>query len=154
MTAHHSRFQIVWPLRGVPTSLRRFISRVYLGWHRNAGFRYDDIECWPISQAHLQGWNDMNATLFAEETTSFICKHLDKLPPVVSDWQQCQQPRCSHYCAGKCCNSGRLTASAPCPFDATELPLEDAKIAYFDDDAPGLNPLWPSLHRQRLPKKG
>jgi hypothetical protein len=81
-------------------------------------------------------------------TKSVICKQLDKLPPVVSDWQQlCQQPRCSHYCAGECCNSGRQSASAPCPFDGKELPLVDAEEMYADF-------LKPSMVTRPLPKKG
>jgi hypothetical protein len=72
------------------------------------------------------------------------CKHLPELPPVVSDWQQsCQQPRCPHYCQGECRNSGRQRASAACPFDGKELPLEDAAIAD-----------GPSLTIRGVPQKG
>ena len=86
----------------------------------------------------------MVTTLFTGHTKTFICKQLDKLPPVVSDWQQCQQPRCSHYCDGECCNSRRQSATAPCPLDGKELPLVDAEAVYFVD-ADFLQP---------LPKKG
>ena len=92
----------------------------------------------------------MVTTLSTGPTKTFICKQLDKLPPVVSDWQQCQQPRCSHYCAGECCNSGRTSASAPCPFDHKELPLVDAEDVYIDD----ASPLQPSVAARPLPKKG
>ncbi len=88
---------------------------------------------------------------FTEPTKTFICKQLAQLPPVVSDWQQsCQQPRCSHFCAGECCNSGRPSASAPCPFDGKELPLVDAEDVY-SDDAGFLEP-WLAI--PPLPKKG
>jgi hypothetical protein len=71
----------------------------------------------------------MVTTLFTRYTTTFICKQLSKLPPVVSDWQQtCKQPRCSHFCDGECCNPGRQSASASCPFDGKELPLVDADL--------------------------
>jgi hypothetical protein len=76
----------------------------------------------------------MVATIFIRHTKTFICKKLDKLPPVVSDWQQCQQPQCSHYFDGECCNSGRQSASAPCPFDGKKLSLVDAGAVDFDDD--------------------
>lgn len=76
-------------------------------------------------------------------TKTFICKQLDKVPPVVSDWQQCQQPQCSHYCAGECWHKGRQSASAPCPFDGKELPLVDSESVYFDEN-----------FLQPLPKKG
>lgn len=76
----------------------------------------------------------MVTTLFAGNTKTVICKQLSKLPPVMSDWQQsCQQPRCSHYCAGECCISSRQSASAPCPFDGKELPLVDAEDVCFED---------------------
>jgi hypothetical protein len=74
----------------------------------------------------------MTTSLLSNDRHTLICKHLRALPPVVSDWQQsCQQPRCPHYCQGACCNPGRHAASAPCPFDGTELPLEDAEPAAF-----------------------
>ena len=93
----------------------------------------------------------MVTTLCPEPTKTFICKQLDKLPPVVSDWQQsCQQPRCSHYCAGECCNSGRQSASAPCPFDGKELPLVDAEEVYSD----AADSLEPSVVTRTLPQKG
>jgi hypothetical protein len=77
----------------------------------------------------------MATTLFIGHTATFICKQLSKLPLVVSEWQQsCKQPRCSHYCDGMCCNPGRLSASAPCPFDGKEFPLVEAEAVYFDDD--------------------
>ena len=77
----------------------------------------------------------MVTPLFTGYTKTFICKQLDKLPPVVSEWQQfCKQPRCSHYCAGECCNSGRQSPSAPCPFDGKKLSLVDAGAVDFDDD--------------------
>ena len=66
-----------------------------------------------------------------------------KLPPVVSDWQQCQQPRCSHYFAGECCNSDRPSASAPCRFDGRYQGM-------YSDDADFLEP---SVATQPLPKK-
>jgi hypothetical protein len=95
-------------------------------------------------QSHLQGGNKMVTTLCSGRTKTFICKQLAKLPPVVNDWQQCQQPQCPHYCNGECCNSPRQSASAPCPFDGKELPLVDAEDVYFvDDDL-----------LQPLPKKG
>jgi hypothetical protein len=76
-------------------------------------------------------------------TNTLICKHLPALPPVVSDWQQeCHQPRCPYYCLGEC--TRRQLASAPCPFDGKELPLEDA--ATFEDG--------PSLTIRCVPKKG
>jgi hypothetical protein len=76
----------------------------------------------------------MVPTLFAGHTKTFFCKQLSKLPPVVSDWQQsCKQPRCSHYCDGKCCNPGRSSVFASCPFDGKELPLVDSDSVYFDD---------------------
>jgi hypothetical protein len=74
----------------------------------------------------------MATTLLTEGNKTFICKQLDRLPPVVSEWQQCQQPRCSHYCDGECCNSGRQSASAPCPFDGKELLLVDAEAVSSD----------------------
>jgi hypothetical protein len=93
----------------------------------------------------------MVTTRFTGPTKTFICKQLDKLPPVVSDWQQsCQQPRCSHYCDGECCNSGRPSASAPCPFDGKELPLVEAEAGYSDD----AEFLEPSAATRLLPKKG
>lgn len=70
----------------------------------------------------------MVTTLFTGDMKTFICKQLSKLPPVVGEWQQsCTQPRCSHYCDGECCNSGRQSASAPCPFDGKELLLVDSE---------------------------
>jgi hypothetical protein len=64
----------------------------------------------------------MTARPLTNDAHALICKHLPKLPPVVSDWQQsCQQPRCTHYCQGECCHPGRHAASAPCPFDSREL---------------------------------
>jgi hypothetical protein len=92
----------------------------------------------------------MVTTLFDRNTNTFICKQLDKLPPVVSDWQSCQQPRCSHYCAGECCDSGRQLALAPCPFDGKELLLVDAEAVYSDD----ASLLQPWLATPALPKKG
>ncbi len=89
----------------------------------------------------------MVTTLFTGNTKTFICKQLDRLPSVVSDWQQsCKQPQCPHYCDGKCCNPGRqsVSVSAPCPFDGKELPLVDAEATYFVDDD----------FLQSLPKKG
>lgn len=75
-------------------------------------------------------------------TLTFICKQLSNLPPVVSDWQQtCQQPCCPHFCDGECCNPGRHSQFAPCPFDGKDLPLEDVD----SDD-------W--LTTRPLPKKG
>jgi hypothetical protein len=69
----------------------------------------------------------MTANVLTGDTHTLICKHLAQLPPVVSEWQQsCLQPRCPHYCQGECCNPGRHCASAACPFDGVELPLEDA----------------------------
>lgn len=62
------------------------------------------------------------------QSTSFICKHLGKLPPVVSDWQQsCKEPHCSHFCDGECGNASRHSASAACPFDDKELLLVDSE---------------------------
>jgi len=73
----------------------------------------------------------MTTSLLTNNTHTLICKQLSKLPPIVSDWQQsCQQPRCSHYCDGECCNESRQTAYAPCPFDGKELLLEDADAAH------------------------
>jgi carbon storage regulator CsrA len=70
-------------------------------------------------------------------TPSYICKKLDNLPPIVSEWQQsCKQPQCSHYCDGECRNSGRQSASAPCPFDGNELLLVDSEAVYSDDASP------------------
>jgi hypothetical protein len=74
----------------------------------------------------------MTTSLRTNDTHTLICKHLSELPPVVSDWQlSCQQPRCPHHCQGACGNPGRQAASAPCPFDGKELPLEDAGPAAF-----------------------
>jgi hypothetical protein len=82
-------------------------------------------------KTHSQGGNEMTTGVLTNGTHIIICKHLPSLPPVVSDWQQsCQQPRCPHYCQGECCNPGRQTASAPCPFDGRELLLEDAEPAH------------------------
>jgi len=93
----------------------------------------------------------MVATLFTGDTKTFICKQLSKLPPVVSDWQQsCKQPRCSHYCDGKCCNPGRQSASAPCPFDGKELLLVDAEPVNSND----ASPFQPCLATPAVPKKG
>jgi hypothetical protein len=75
----------------------------------------------------------MVTTLFTGRTKAFICKQMSKLPPVVSDWQQCQQPQCSHYCDGMCSNPSRQSASARCPFDDMELPLVDAESVDSDD---------------------
>lgn len=71
---------------------------------------------------------------------AFVCKQMRNLPPVVSEWQQtCKQPRCSHFCAGECCNPGRAEADAPCPFDGMELPLEDATpLPAGGDDRDGI----------------
>src|SRR5689334_18479112 len=89
----------------------------------------------PPLRCHAKGGNEMVTTPLVGNTKHFICKQLDKLPPVVNDWQQCcQQPRCSHYCDGKCYNPGRTSASAPCPFDGKELLLVDAKYVDFDND--------------------
>jgi hypothetical protein len=86
----------------------------------------------------------MTLNLVMHGRRPLVCKHLSELPPVVSDWQQsCQQPRCPHYRLGECCNSGRLSASAPCPFDSKELLLEDAGV----DDGP-----WATV--PGVPKKG
>jgi len=72
----------------------------------------------------------MTTDLLANDRHVLTCKHLPDLPPVVSDWQQsCEQPRCPYYCQGECCNPSRQLASAPCPFDGEELPLEDAEPA-------------------------
>jgi hypothetical protein len=96
-------------------------------------------------KTHSQGGNEMTMSLLANDTHTLICKHLPSLPPVVTDWQQsCQQPRCPHYCQGKCRNPGRQWASAACPFDGEELLLEDAAAA---DDSP-------SLTDRGVPKKG
>jgi hypothetical protein len=93
----------------------------------------------------------MTTSLLAATTHALVCKHLAELPPVVSDWQQsCQQPRCPHYCQGGCCNPHRQWASAPCPFDDTELLLEDAEPAYADDATEGSH----SWETRGLPKKG
>jgi hypothetical protein len=89
----------------------------------------------------------MVTTLFTAPTKTFTCKQLDRLPPVVTDWQQCQQPRCSHYCAGECCNSGRQSVSAPCPFDGKKLPLVDAGAVFTDFSES-------SVATRPLPKKG
>ena len=88
----------------------------------------------------------MTTSLLTNDTHALICKHLNELPPVVCDWQQsCQRPRCPHYRRGECCNPARLEASAPCPFDGRELPLEDT------DDALEDRPSWTT---RELPKKG
>lgn len=72
------------------------------------------------------------------EDKTFICKKLDQLPPITSEWQQsCKQPKCSHYCNGECCNPGRSSVSSPCPFDGKELPLTDAEDANFVEDTTG-----------------
>ena len=93
----------------------------------------------------------MATTFFTGPTRTFICKQLDKLPPVVSDWQQsCQQPRCTHFCAGECCNPGRTSALAPCPFDGKELLLVDAEFVYSEDACS----LQVSLATRPLPQKG
>ena len=77
-------------------------------------------------------------------TKTFICKQLETLPPIVSEWQRCKEPECRHYCEGECWHEGRQAASAPCPFDGRELPLVDAEYVDFDDDD----------FLQPLPKKG
>ena len=83
-------------------------------------------------------------------TKTFICKQLEKLPPVVSDWQQsCQQPQCSHFCEGECDDTGRQSASAPCPFDGKDLPMMDSESVFFHE-----NVLQPWLAATPLPKKG
>lgn len=70
----------------------------------------------------------MATNLSTGGTRTFACKQLSNLPPVVSDGQQsCKQPQCSHYCNGECCNPGRTSAFAPCPFDGKELPLVEAE---------------------------
>jgi len=83
----------------------------------------------------------MATSLLTKNT--LICKYLPELPPVVSDGQQsCQQPRCPHFCQGECCDPGRQSGSAPCPFDGMELPLEDAESAYAADATVEDTPLW------------
>ena len=97
----------------------------------------------------------MVTTLYDGHTKNLVCKHLSKLPPVVSDWQQsCQQPQCSHYCKGECCHPGRQSASAPCPFDDKELLLEDAESLNFQDDLPDASPFQLWLATPAVPKKG
>ena len=94
----------------------------------------------------------MTTSVLLNDTHILICKQLPELPPVVSDWQQsCQQPRCSHYCDGECCNASRQTASAPCPFDGKELLLEDTDAAHADDATVEDAPSWAT---RALPKKG
>jgi hypothetical protein len=96
-------------------------------------------------KTHSQGGNEMTVTFLTNDTHTLICKHLAGLPPVLSDWQQsCQQPRCPHYCQGECCDPGRQSASAPCPFDGKELLLEDAAAV---EDRP-----WLTI--RSVPKKG
>ena len=69
----------------------------------------------------------MATTFFTGHRKTFTCKQLSQLPPVVCDGQQsCMQPRCQHYCEGTCCNPGRQSASASCPFDGKELLLTEA----------------------------
>jgi len=75
----------------------------------------------------------MATTLLTGRPKTFICKQLDRLPPVVSEWQRCQQPRCAHFCDGECRHSGRQSASAPCPFDGKVLPLVDAECLCFNE---------------------
>lgn len=80
----------------------------------------------------------MAATLSLECTKPSRCKHLHKLPPVVSDWQQtCMQPNCAHYCGGQCFNPGRQSACAKCFFDDRELLLQEAEFANLDDATAG-----------------
>ena len=96
----------------------------------------------------------MVTTLSTGHMKTFMCKQLAKLPPVVSDWQQsCQQPRCSHYCGGECCNSVRQSASAPCPFDGKELLLVDADSVIFNDATPDASYSEPVLVTPAVPKK-
>jgi hypothetical protein len=78
----------------------------------------------------------MVAILFTGNTKPLLCKQLSKLPPVVSDWQQCKQPRCSQYCGGVCVDSNRQSATAPCTFDDKELLLVDAEAMCPDDASP------------------
>jgi hypothetical protein len=87
----------------------------------------------------------MTMRLLNNATQALICNYLPQLPPVVSDWQQsCLQPRCPHYCQGGCWNPGRQAASASCPFEGKELPLEDADTG---EDSP-------SRATRGVPKKG
>ena len=59
------------------------------------------------------------------------------------------QPQCSHYCEGECWHEGRQSASAPCPFDGSELPMVDSESVFFDE-----NFLRPWLAAPALPEKG
>ena len=127
VTAHDSYSQVVGTLRDIPHRLRPFISEAKLAWNLLAGLRFDDSAPSFAPSRPFTRRIEMVTTPITGPTKTFICKQLDKLPPVVTDWQQCQQPRCSHYCDGECCNSGRQSASAPCPFDGKELLLVDAE---------------------------
>ena len=111
----------------IPPRLRPFMTEAKLVWNFLAGLRYDDSASSFASSRPVTRRIEMVTTPITGPTKTFICKQLDKLPPVVTDWQQCQQPRCSHYCDGECGNSGRQSASAPCPFDGKELLLVDAE---------------------------
>jgi hypothetical protein len=72
----------------------------------------------------------MTTRMLARRKASFSCKHVVALPPVIGEWQQaCKQPQCSHYCQGGCCNPSRYSASGPCPFDDTVLPLEEVELS-------------------------
>jgi hypothetical protein len=97
----------------------------------------------------------MATILSAGDTKTLICKYLSELPPIVGDWQlSCKEPRCSHYCNGACCNPGRQTASAPCPFDGKELPLVDTEPVNSNDPMPDDGPWQPRWTTPGVPKKG
>jgi len=96
----------------------------------------------------------MFTSFFPGDTKTFICKQLSKMPPVIGEWQQsCKQPRCSHYCDGECCNAGRQSASAPCPFDGKELLLVDAEPVNSDDATPDASSWQRWLATPAVPKK-
>src|ERR1022692_2920788 len=154
VTAHdpYSKVSVLWRYSAPPaSSYVRGKTRV----HSQTDFRIMTLHCNPLIQCHSGGGNEMVTTLFTGHRKTFICKQLDKLPPVVGEWQQsCKQQRCSHYCAGACCNPGRQSTSARCPFDGMELLLVDAEPIYSDDATPEASPLEPWLATLAVPKKG
>ena len=82
-------------------------------------------------------------------TKTFICKQLEKLPPVVTDWQRRKEPPCSQYREGECLDESRQSASAPYPFDGRETPMVDSESVFFGEDW-----LQSWLTAPALPEKG
>ena len=64
-----------------------------------------------------------------EPGTTSLCKKVQEVPPVYTEWQQpvwC--PDCDYYKDGKCGYSLRTESGAACPFDDQVLPLRDATV--------------------------